>query len=79
MSESQKQNITNHTPKWYRKMAVWKVVLAILTPLGGGELVLLFANVQLPAWVHVLAGTCAVFLLILKGIVKDVDGDGYVD
>jgi len=79
MSEKQKQMISDHTPKWFRRMKFWNLVMAVLTPLSGGELVIIFAKIDLPAWVHVVAGVCALLTLILKGVIKDVDGDGLID
>ena len=65
--------------KWYKKYDTWNRVIAILTPIAGGEIVAAFANVQLPTWVHVVVGFSALALLVLKVFVKDEDGDGILD
>ncbi len=65
--------------KWYKKYNTWKTIMGILTPIAGGEVVAAFANVHLPAWVHVTVGFCALALLVLKGVVKDDDGNGILD
>lgn len=65
--------------KWYQKYNTWNTVLGILTPIAGGELAAAFAGVQLPAWAHSIAGFCALAVIVLRVVVKDVDGNGIID
>lgn len=65
--------------KWYQKYNTWTTIMAILAPMAGGELVAAFTNFPLPVWVHGAVGICAFTLLVLKAVVKDVDGNGIVD
>ncbi len=79
MSEKQKQAIRKAVPRWYKKMAFWKVATLILAPIASGELLLFFTKFELPTWVHITVGVCAVISFYIKLFVKDEDGDGVVD
>lgn len=79
MSEKQKKIVSNATPKWFKRMKMWQVITAVLTPIASGELLAFFAKIELPVWVHVTVGVCAVVTFYIKIFIKDVDGDGIID
>lgn len=62
-------------------MSVWKLILAILAAIASGEALVYFKEITLPAWVHIIAGTSGVILVLIRttGIIKDENNDGIVD
>jgi membrane protein YqaA with SNARE-associated domain len=65
--------------KWYHKVNTWNKVIVWLSPVAGGEILALFANVPLPNYVHVIFGCIAAFVFYLKMFVKDENKDGVID
>ena len=67
--------------RWYKKMAVWKVILAVLADIASGETFAYFKDISLPIWAHSVMGGAGVILVLIRttGLIKDENGDGIVD
>ena len=79
MSDEQKQKLINAIPKWYARMAFYKVLIGILGSVTSVEFLAYFRDVKLPAWAHTSIGVCALFLIVIRALAKDEDGDGTID
>lgn len=65
--------------KWYKRYNTWNTVLMILTPIASGEILAMFAHIELPTWVHIAVGIASGLVLYLKMFLKDDNHNGIVD
>lgn len=78
MSDETKKTLKKVVPKWYRKMSTWQFVGYIFTPIAvTGEGAILALNLS-PLF-HGVVIVAVVITGYVKYMVKDVDGDGYID
>lgn len=78
MSDEVKKTVNKITPKWYRKMKFWSVVMLVITPLAAGGEAAIYITQAHPAF-HGVVVVAGIVMAILKGTIQDADGDGYVD
>ncbi len=78
MSDKQKQMVSKLTPKWYKKMKVWQVVILVITPMAAGGEAAIYLTEANPA-LHGAVIVTGILLAVIRYTVKDENNDGIVD